>query len=310
MPKRDRSWEREATRAGPMPTARPTMEYTAETAPAQVNPNVVPRPPMPTPDPAPAALAARTPRAPAPAGDAPAHDAAAALAQARAFAQRRPTLQLNPHTLDHDRLADERLVMLREPDSERSAAYRVLRHRLISQYAPQVLVVSSPIAQERKTTCALNLALALGEHRRARVLLLEANFNAPAVAHILGIQPAACFSNQVTLHQTDSTEPWYVEEILPSGLHVLAVDPNARKTSRLDARAFSTAVRQFRMAGYDHLIIDAPPVLRSAEVNVLQEPADGVLMCARKGRSTSKQLRASIEQLLPNSVLGVVLTED
>src|SRR5262249_31102421 len=90
--------------------------------------------------------------------------------------------------------SDPRLVMVRAPDSPAAAAFRVLRHRLIERDGLRTVLVTSPRVGEGKTTCAVNLALALCEAGRARVLLLEANFRRPAIARMLGFRPPVCFS--------------------------------------------------------------------------------------------------------------------
>src|SRR4051812_33115113 len=67
---------------------------------------------------------------------------------------------------------DHRLILLRDPDSARAASFRVLRHRLEQRGNPRTIAVTSAEEGEGKTTCAANLAMALGECERARVLLV------------------------------------------------------------------------------------------------------------------------------------------
>ena len=46
---------------------------------------------------------------------------------------------------------DPRLALVIDPDSERSAAFRVLRHHLLEAGKPQVVIVSSPQRGDGKT---------------------------------------------------------------------------------------------------------------------------------------------------------------
>src|SRR5438477_583444 len=87
---------------------------------------------------------------------------------------------------------DERLILVRDPDSARAASFRVLRHRLQEKGDPRVIAVTSAGPREGKTTCAVNLALALGECGRAKVLLIEANLWTPALAPLFGFMPPEC----------------------------------------------------------------------------------------------------------------------
>lgn len=220
-----------------------------------------------------------------------------------------PTIDIATHELDGEHMSDERLVLLREPDSEQAAAFRVLRHQIVRQNDPQVIVVSSALPGEGKSTTAVNLALALSEAGRSRTLLVEANFTNPCLSAVFRFKPPWCFAQQVSEHRTWADKGWSVVEIRPHGLHVAAVDLRTERHVLLDAPAFAFALEQMRMAGYDYIVVDAPHVLGSAEVNLLQDGADGVLLVTRSGKSRRKELRACIEQLAPETILGVTLLQ-
>ncbi|HZS41696.1 MAG TPA: P-loop NTPase [Polyangia bacterium] len=206
---------------------------------------------------------------------------------------------------------DPRLILLREPDSPRAASFRVLRHRLAEQNDPRTIVVSSAEAGDGKTTCAVNLALALGECGRARVLLVEANLRAPTLAALFGFLPPECFSAQLERHRERPLDPWSVVEVGSPSLHVVAVKPGASTEGRplLDGVAFGIAIDMLKRGGYDYLVLDTPPVLGSADVNLIEDFADGVLLAARSRKSSSRALRRAVEQLQPGKILGVTLLD-
>lgn len=218
----------------------------------------------------------------------------------------RVVLKVSSHQLPRE--TDPRLVLIHDPDSHRAACYRVLRHRLADSGDPRVIAVSSARAGEGKTTCAANLALALGECGRARVLLVEANLRAPSLAGLFGFRPPLCFAEQLDQHRESPEKPWSVVDVGPPGLHVAAVNPG---TSRplLDGLAFGIAIDMLRRAGYDYLVIDTPPVLDSADVNIVADFADGTLLTTWARKSSSRDLRRAVEQLSPTHLLGVTLLD-
>jgi Mrp family chromosome partitioning ATPase len=219
------------------------------------------------------------------------------------------TTQVTVYKLERPVEFDRRLVMLREPDSAAAAAYRVLRYRLTERGNPRVIVVSSPRAKEGKTTCAVNLALALGECGRARVLLVEANLRAPKLAEMLAFMPPQCFGEQVAAHRDQPDEPWVVVEAHSPWLHVAAVKPDQKDRPLIDAPAFAIAIDQLRHAGYDYVVIDTPPVLGTADVNLTQDSSDGVLLVVKARQTAGRHLRRSIEQLAPARILGLVMND-
>jgi Mrp family chromosome partitioning ATPase len=80
-------------------------------------------------------------------------------------------------------------------------------------------------------------------------------------------------------------------------------------TAPLDAVTFSAAIHRFRQA-FDYLVVDAPPVLASGDVNLIQDTVDAIVFATRKGRSEARSLRRAIEQVAPAPVAAVALIED
>lgn len=217
-----------------------------------------------------------------------------------------PEIELTQHLLDPEQRPDRRLVLVNSPDSERAAAFRVLRHHLLGFGRPQVIVVSSPKTGDGKTTTAINLALALSECARAKVLLADVHLRSPQIGQALRLVPPWCFAEQLVAHRNQPMLPWSLVEIPQLWLHVAALHPRIEQTQLLDAPAFSIAMERLRLV-YDHIVVDAPPVLGSADVNLMADAADAVLLAVRAGRSTSRELRTAIEQLGAQKVVGSVL---
>jgi Mrp family chromosome partitioning ATPase len=220
---------------------------------------------------------------------------------------RRTQVWVATHKLPDD--PDARLVMVRQPDSPQAASYRVLRHRLQERGDPRIIAVTSAGPKEGKTTCAVNLALALGECGRARVLLVEANLRSPSLAPLFGFMPPQCFSVQMQKHREKPAEGWSVVEVFSEYLHVLAVEPSDRGRPLLDGPAFAIAIEGLSQAGYDYIVLDTPPVLGTADVNLIEDSADGVLLTAWARTTPSQRLRQAIDQLVPSKVLGVTLLD-
>jgi Mrp family chromosome partitioning ATPase len=219
-----------------------------------------------------------------------------------------PQIDLTQHHLP-DEDPDPSLVLMSEPDSERSAAFRVLRHHLLELGRPQVVIVSSPQTGDGKTTTAINLALALAECGRAKTLLVEAHVRRPRFTNIFKFIPPWCFAEQLAAHRHQPAMPWSLIDIPQLWLHIAAVNPQIAQTQLLDGPAFAIAMERLRLAGYDHIVVDAPPVLGSADVNLMADAADSVVFALRARRSTTRDLRRAIEQLGDKKIAGTILLE-
>ncbi len=219
----------------------------------------------------------------------------------------RPKVWVATHKAPPD--PDPRLILVREPDSVRAASFRVMRHRIAERGDPRVIAVTGPGSRDGKTTAAANLALALSEFGRARVLLLEANMRAPQIAVLFGFLPPECFSVQMQRHRDRPMDPWSIVEAFSPSLHVLAVKPGESNRPLLDAPAFAIAIEALLRVGYDYIVIDTPGVLGSADVNLIEDYVDAVILTARSGRTMGRSLRAAVEQLSPRKLLGVMLLD-
>ena len=220
-----------------------------------------------------------------------------------------PQIDLTQHHLPEE-TPDPRLAMVIDADSERSASFRVLRHHLLELGRPQVIVVTSPGAGDGKTTTAVNLALALAECGRAKTLLVETHVRRPQFTNIFKFVPPWCFAEQLAAHRHQPTMPWSLIDIPQLWLHVAAINPRIEQTQLLDGPAFAIAMERLRIAGYDHIVVDAPPVLGSADVNLMADAADSVVFALRARHSTTRDLRRAIDQLGGAKVTGSVLLQD
>ena len=203
---------------------------------------------------------------------------------------------------------DRRAVLLRNPLSARAASFRVLRHRLADQGDPKIIVVTSAQDGEGKTTCALNLAWALAEAGRNRVLLLEANAGRPALAGLLGFLPPGCFLEQLAQHRGEPARPWTVAQIGPHDLDVLAVNQVPEARPPLSAPSLLAAIASLR-AGYHTIVIDTSSILTGLDVPLLEDAADGIVIAARARQTRGRVLQSALEQAGASRVLGVVLMD-
>jgi Mrp family chromosome partitioning ATPase len=228
---------------------------------------------------------------------------------------------------------DDRLIFWKGRDTSAAAGYRLLRQRLIDRGDPRIMLCTSARRHEGKTTLAANLALAYAELAKHRVLLIEASFRGAALGEVFGFMPPQGFAGQLARHRGRPADPWVVVQIANSPLYVLAVEPRCCSNcsralgdeamfcpmcgtpvangagSSLDAVTFGAAIKRFRDT-FHYIIVDAPPVLESGEVNLIQDAADAIVFATRKGHSEARDLRRAIEQVAPAPVAGVALIDD
>jgi Mrp family chromosome partitioning ATPase len=200
--------------------------------------------------------------------------------------------------------------MFNDAPPEVPAALRVVRHRLETRRSEGMwtFAVTSARDGEGKSTLVAQLALALSEAERARVLLMEASMQRPALSRIFGfrVPTGLGFSVQLESRMRGLREPWTVLALGPA-LHALVeseAEPGFPQT--LHSTHFRTAIDRLGRV-YDWVVVDAPTVLGSGDANVVEEAVDGVIVAVRSGASKGADLRAAMKQLGNRKALGVVL---
>lgn len=192
--------------------------------------------------------------------------------------------------------------------SIRAEAFRQLRTNLqfIDVERPvRVLVVTSSVAHEAKSSTATNLAMSFAESGR-RVLLIEADLRRPRVADYLSLDRSVGLTDVLAGHVdvNDVIQPW------GRGLTVLTsgrIPPNPAEL--LGSVAMVNLLRTLRRT-YDLIVIDTPPLLPVTDAAVAARHADGAVLIVRYGKTTKNQVSGALRSLrsVDARILGTVLT--
>jgi capsular exopolysaccharide synthesis family protein len=192
--------------------------------------------------------------------------------------------------------------------SARAEAYRRLRTNLqfVDVDRPaRVIVVSSAVPGEGKSTTASNLAIAFAEAGK-RVLLLDADLRMPKIAEYLGLEGAVGLTNVLAgqVAPADVVQQWGKAGlwVLPSG----SIPPNPSEL--LGSQNMADLLDSFRDA-FDMVILDAPPLLPVTDAAVIATRSDGAVLVGRAGRTTRSQINAAMAALraVDARVLGCLL---
>lgn len=174
-----------------------------------------------------------------------------------------------------------KIVVRDIPRSPSSEAYRMLRANLKYISADKelkVIVVTSSVAKEGKSTVAANLAMAIAQMER-RVLLVDGDLHRPVQHNIWDLPNSEGLSNVIVGQSDARTAIIRVMDnlyVLPSGI----VPPSP--ASLLDSKRMATLIDSFRN-NYDCVIIDTPCLSIGADAAALGQMADGVLFVVRPG---------------------------
>ncbi|MBV9506802.1 MAG: CpsD/CapB family tyrosine-protein kinase [Acidobacteriia bacterium] len=184
--------------------------------------------------------------------------------------------------------------------------FRTLRTRLNHLQTLQPLhtvVITSPSPAEGKTLTAANLALAQSQIAEHSVLLADFDLRRPAVHTLLQLDRSPGLTDYLLGNCSFTQALRRVEGL---GLYVLpAGSPVKNPLEILNLRQvrqlFEELPRAFRWA-----IFDTPPLLFSADANLLATLADGTVLVVKIGSTTFDAVTRAMQSLCENNVLGIV----
>ena len=185
-----------------------------------------------------------------------------------------------------------------EPNSNIGEAYKMLQANL-KFLSPdkklQIIVVTSSLPKEGKSTVSANLAAVLAELEN-RVLLIDADLHRPQQHNIWKLNNEIGISDVVLHRENWSRAIQSVAtniDILPSG----AIGPNA--LTLLESEQMDLLLESLKEI-YDYIIVDTPPLLLFADALTLSNKADGILLVARPGVIDRENAKTA-EELLRKS---------
>jgi len=201
------------------------------------------------------------------------------------------------------------LVTQARPQSQMAESYRALRTSLLLSSLgapPKVIMITSALPQEGKTTTSINTAVVLAQ-KGVRVLLIDGDLRRPSIHKTLGMGPHSGLSNVLT-GSTTLDDAIVRTSLLPNLFVLPAGTPPPNPAELLASSNMRDVLLQLREQ-YDHIVIDTPPSLSVTDAVVLSPRADAVILVIRSGQTSKQALRRSRDILFQVNakLVGVLL---
>jgi succinoglycan biosynthesis transport protein ExoP len=209
----------------------------------------------------------------------------------------------------HDKRIE--LVAQHLPKSQMSEAFRALRTSILlsqADHPPQVILVTSALPREGKTTAAANLAVTLAQLGDSTVLV-DADLRKPGVGRLLNLGSGKYAGLSSYLAGVSSLDLVTVPHPQIPNLAAIPTGPlPPNPADLLSSHKLVEAIAELRTK-FKFIVIDSPPIMAATDAVILSVLTDGVLLVVRSGE-TPKEAFTRTRDLL-NSVkcriLGVVL---
>jgi capsular exopolysaccharide synthesis family protein len=203
---------------------------------------------------------------------------------------------------------EAKMITRFSPKSPVSEAYRSLRTNI--QFADidvpkRVLMVTSTMSKEGKSTTTINLAITLTQ-TGSRVLLVDSDLRRPSLHNFFSLDKTYGLTNVLigSLSFDDVIKHTEVAnlDVITSG----DIPPNPAELVSSESMLRFIELARSR---YDYVLLDSPPVIAVTDAAVLATRVDGTLLVVGSGTVNKREVQRAVGLLknVRSSVLGVVL---
>jgi protein-tyrosine kinase len=199
------------------------------------------------------------------------------------------------------------LIDSSRPQEAPSEEFRSVRTRLNHMQSLQpihTVVVTSPSPAEGKSFAAANLALSEASLAGNATLLIDFDFRRPVQHNLFQMErhPGATdyLLGNVPLNAA-------MRKIAGTNLYVMpAGSPVKNPLELLNLREVRGLFQELPKT-FNWVIIDSPPLLFSADANLLGTFTDGTVLVVRIGQTTIDMVQRAMQSLCENNVLGTIV---
>src|SRR6476646_10743143 len=201
---------------------------------------------------------------------------------------------------------ESHLIDLHHPMETPSEEFRSLRTKLNYMQTLQSLhtvVVTSASPAEGKSFTAMNLALAESHLADNSVLIADFDLRRPTLHNLLQLDRSPGISDYLL---GEAPLEKVIKRVTGSNLYFMAAGkPVKNPLELLNLREVKVLLDELHTT-FNWTFFDTPPLLFSADANLLAAMVDGTILVVRIGSTTIDTITRAVQSLNENNVLGVV----
>jgi len=181
-------------------------------------------------------------------------------------------------------------------------------HAARDGHRPRIVMVTSAVAGEGKTTVSTYLGITAALATRNNHLILDADLSRPTLHLKLGLEQSngltEILGEGLDLSQAIQTTPF-------PGLHVISAGHTVPNPFQLLSSKQVRELFNHLSSHYESIIVDSPPILSVSDTLKLADYVDGILLVILSGHTNREVIKRATEMLLEinKPVLGVVLND-
>ncbi len=182
-------------------------------------------------------------------------------------------------------------------------SFRVMRNVLVSSLNEneKIIMATSSVPGEGKTTVITNLALSLGDYNK-KILLVDADTRHPSVLPMLGIDPEG-------IEYETETEFYKIANLKDFKISVLIPTANEENTDEGHGTRNTRALFASLRDSYDYILVDTPPCGLISDAIFIAQASDAAIYVIHQDAVRIPRIRSGLDSLMSTDIriVGCVL---
>ena len=198
-----------------------------------------------------------------------------------------------------------------QPRSPISEAYRILRTNVEYTNADHnlhILLVTSPLPSDGKTTVVANLAVTMAQ-RGLHTVLIDGDMRRPHVHRTMGLPNRTGLSSLFLQHELSFDGN--VQNTMLKDLKVISSGPLPPNPAELLGSKRMSEILVKTMEQNDMVLLDTPPSLTVADATVLAPLVDGIIIVVKAGKTKTNAVKRQVNALrqVGARLIGIVIND-
>ena len=226
----------------------------------------------------------------------------------------KPTSTAKHFTVNLAKLRQYGIVTPDEGKTRIAEQFRVIKRPLLKNaFHPEskvkngnMIMVTSSLAGEGKSFCAVNLAISIATEMDHTVLLIDADVARPTVPRILGLGTEKGLLDVLTDEKLDVSDVLIKTNIEKLTL-LTAGTRHSYATELLASQGMGALMKEIGQRYHDRIVIfDSPPLLLTSEARVLATQMGQIVLVVEAERTPQQTVKESLRQIESCDVINLI----
>jgi len=224
--------------------------------------------------------------------------------------KRSDDVSVNHINIDLDRLDQLGIVTPNQGKTQIAEQFRIIKRPLLTKaFAKKnsnLIMISSALAGEGKSFCAVNLAMSIASEMDHRVLLIDADVARPSIPNLLDLDEQAGLMDILLGESVDVSDVLIKTNVEKLSL-IMSGTTHSHATELLASQTMTLLLEELAQRYNDRIVIfDAPPILLTSEARVISERMGQIVLVVEAEQTTQHALNHVISQFNSKANIGLI----